>query len=51
MSKLIDSIREQFRSAKDQLMFSWDKGANIGKHMKKSHKKKLKKLRGKKDEK
>jgi len=49
MSKLIDDIKEQFINIKNQLMYSWNKGAVIGKSMKKSHKKKIKKLGGNKD--
>ena len=38
------SIREKLRNIKQQLMYSYDQGAQIGKDLKKSHREKVEKI-------
>ena len=42
---IIDALKETLHDIKTQLKFDWDRGAQMGKEMKKEHKEKLKKLK------
>ena len=44
MSKFMDSLRESLANIKYQLMADYDKGASMGKYLKKTHKDKVKNI-------
>jgi len=42
---IVGAIKEALHDIKIQLKFDWDRGAQMGKEMKKEHKEKIKKLK------